>query len=314
MPPNKTTRMTESLPRLRQRIQSILEKFPEHLWANFYRRQVEGTLPSWDDILAAESAKIDAVFLPVRTLTDIRKHSRTEAGRQATNVIRRHRQQTPKLDHIIESPRHLEETVRRRTTLVDAEKQATNVICTNIKSQRHIEQAGRRKRSLTMLGDELKRQLDTAIDSGRTLAPGVNINIIREEGQRIMNRSIPPLENRSVRFNNSYYPSRTSPRRKVKRLPDDVQRQYHGMWYTAANRACFQQKDSNGINIIYMGKGQAQPRPTKETVAADRKWNQHVRHCNKLRQEMTDHERNARDRDAEIIDGVTYGWKPGNVA
>ena len=55
-------------------------------------------------------------------------------------------------------------------------------------------------------------------------------------------------------------------------------------------------------------------RPTKETVAADRKFNQHVRHCNKLRQEMANHERNSRDWNAKIIDGVTYEWQPGTVA
>ena len=53
--------------------------------------------------------------------------------------------------------------------------------------------------------------------------------------------------------------------------------------------------------------------PTRAT-AADRQWEQYVQHCNKLRHEVANHEQNTCDRDGEIIDGVLYRWKPGNVA
>ena len=134
MPPNKTTRMlqqsTQSFlewnrtAKQYRQLQQQLDKIPEHIRRDIYA--------------AIQHSITEAV-------------SKAEAGQRATDVIQRHRQQKPQLDHAIKSPRHLEETVRRRTTL--AGRRATNIIRTNIKSQRHITHAGRRQKWLTTLDD-----------------------------------------------------------------------------------------------------------------------------------------------------------------
>ena len=241
MPPNKTTRMTKSPPRLRQSIRSIMEEFPEYLRRANFQRQVEEailmqhqqqipllnhaikssrhltevgrrtrTLTRVDDSLAAARAKVDTLF-SFLTLDDIRKRRRTEAGRQATNLI-----------------------------------------CTNIKSQSHLEEAGRHRRTLTKWDDEIKQILDTY--SVLTRIGQEATNSLKEEFQKDINRFIQPLENLSVRFNNSYHPSCTSPRRKVKRLQDDVRRTSRKTYYHQEDFECFTQEQAQGVDKVYIGR------------------------------------------------------------
>ena len=110
----------------------------------------------------------------------------------------------------------------------------------------------------------------------------------------------------------------------MQRLPDEVQRQYHGMVYHMEDFKHFEQDWRKGVDKIYMGQPtqnntqytekQTRPRPEKGIATAERKWRQHVWRCNKLRHKIVDCKWNNWGREVEIIDGVVYRWDPGTVA